>query len=135
MGTVDYDAITVGAGHNGLVAAGYLARAGLGVLVVERRPFVGGACATEELFPGCHLNTCAQGTSTLVPKIIRDLELPKHGLEPFIQPDPSLFRPFPDVRHRFFWRGEERTLDELLRHLPLGAAASPRLLRFSDRVT
>jgi phytoene dehydrogenase-like protein len=134
MASFDYDAIVVGGGHNGLVTAGYLARAGLTVLVVERRPFVGGACVTEELFPGCHFNTCAQGTSSLVPKIIRDLDLPMHGLARFIQPDPALFRPFPDGRHLFFWRNEERTVAEIRRHSPRDAEVYPRWLRFWERV-
>ena len=55
----DVDAIILGGGHNGLVCAGYLARAGLKVLVLERRPFVGGACVTEELFPGYRLSSCS----------------------------------------------------------------------------
>jgi phytoene dehydrogenase-like protein len=120
MSDREYDAIIVGAGHNGLVCAGYLARAGLRVLVLERRPIVGGACATEELFPGYKFNTCAQGTRHVQPKIIHDLQLRKNGVGDVYLPDPSLFRPFPDGRHLFFWQDEARTDPSLFRPFPDG---------------
>src|SRR5581483_5334907 len=77
----DYDAIIVGAGHNGLVTAAYLARAGRRVLVLERREVVGGACVTEELWPGFKVSTAAYVNSLLRPEIIRDLELARYGSE------------------------------------------------------
>ena len=76
-----YDAIIIGAGHNGLVTACYLARAGLKVLVLERRSVVGGACVTEEVFPGFKVSTAAYVNSLFRPEIIRDLELNEHGFE------------------------------------------------------
>src|SRR5437879_5721528 len=76
-----YDIIIVGAGHNGLVTAAYLARAGRRVLVLERRDVVGGACVTEELWPGFKVSTAAYVNSLLRPEIIRDLELARHGFE------------------------------------------------------
>src|SRR2546430_2340796 len=76
-----YDIIIVGAGHNGLVTAAYLARAGKRVLVVERRDVVGGACVTEELWPGFKVSTAAYVNSLLRPEIIRDLELTRHGFQ------------------------------------------------------
>src|SRR5579884_1104911 len=76
-----YDAIIVGAGHNGLVAACYLARARWKVLVLERRPVVGGACVTEETFPGFKVSTAAYVNSLFRPEIARDLRLRDYGFE------------------------------------------------------
>src|SRR5215813_1786092 len=86
----DYDAVVVGAGHNGLTAAAYLARAGLSTLVLERREIVGGACVTEEIAPGCRASTTSYIASMLRPEVIRTLELGRHGLrmvpcEPAVQ--------------------------------------------------
>ena len=86
----DTDAVVVGAGHNGLVAAWYLTRAGLRVEMFERRPFAGGAVLTEELWPGYRFSTCAHSVHALHPKIIRDLALRERGFE-------VLPRSFPDV--------------------------------------
>src|SRR5919199_4907785 len=93
----NYDIIIVGAGHNGLTAAAYLARAGRRVLVLERRPVLGGACVTEEVFPGCKVSTAAYVNSLLRPQIIRELELKRHGFE-MLPRNPSSFTPFPDGR-------------------------------------
>ena len=76
-----YDAIVIGAGHNGLTAAAYLARAGKSVLVLERRHLIGGAAVSEELYPGFTYSTCSYVCSLLRPEIIRDLDLPSHGLQ------------------------------------------------------
>ena len=76
-----YDAIIIGGGHNGLVSAAYLARAGLKTLVLERRHVLGGAAVTEELFPGFRFSVFSYVVSLLRPEIIRDLQLPKHGLD------------------------------------------------------
>src|SRR5215218_9987386 len=76
-----YDVVVVGAGHNGLVTAGYLSAAGLRVLVLEQRPIVGGACVTEELIPGTRSSSCAfVAAPGLHPKVISDLALKSHGL-------------------------------------------------------
>jgi len=76
-----YDAVIIGGGHNGLVSAAYLARAGLRTLVLEQRPVLGGAAVTEELFPGFRFSVFSYVVSLLRPEIIRDLQLPKHGLD------------------------------------------------------
>lgn len=92
-----YDAIIIGAGHNGLVTACYLARVGKKVLVLERRPLVGGACVTEEVFPGFRVSTAAYVISLFRPEIIRDLRLRDYGFT-VLERDPSSFTPFPDGR-------------------------------------
>src|SRR5919112_378015 len=76
----NYDVVIIGAGHNGLTCAAYLARAGLKVKVVERRPVVGGAAVTEEFWPGFRNSVAAYTVSLLNPKVIRDLDLHGHGL-------------------------------------------------------
>ena len=86
--TVRYDAIVVGAGHNGLVTAAYLGRAGLSVLVLERREVVGGAAVTEQGFPGFKFDTAAHRIGGLHPAVIRDLDLRGHGLE-LVRADPT----------------------------------------------
>ena len=88
-----YDAIVIGAGHNGLTAAAYLARAGRKVLVLERRHVVGGAAVTEEIYPGFKYSVCSYVVSLLRPEIIRELELAKHGLE--LLPLDGTFTPMP----------------------------------------
>jgi phytoene dehydrogenase-like protein len=93
-----HDVIVLGAGHNGLTTAAYLAKAGLKVLVLERRPLVGGACVTEELWPGCKVSTAAYVNSLLRPEVIRELELKRHGFA-MLPRNPSSFTPFPDGRY------------------------------------
>ena len=92
------DIIVIGAGHNGLVCAAYLARAGLDVLVLERREVLGGACATEELIPGFKFSSCAFLCYAFHPKIVADLEMKRHGFHVY-ELEPLEFRPFPDGRH------------------------------------
>ena len=89
-----YDAIIIGAGHNGLVTAAYLAKAGYKVLVLERRDILGGCCVTEEVWPGFKVSTAAYVNSLLRPEIIRDLELKKYGFE-MLPRSPSSFTPVP----------------------------------------
>ncbi|MCH2200519.1 MAG: NAD(P)/FAD-dependent oxidoreductase [Fuerstiella sp.] len=92
-----YDTIIIGGGHNGLVCAAYLARSGKSVLVLERRSILGGACVTEELWPGYKVSTAAYVVSLLLPEIERELELNKYGYEVLTR-TPSSFTPFDDGR-------------------------------------
>jgi phytoene dehydrogenase-like protein len=94
----NFDAIIVGAGHNGLVTAAYLGQAGKKVLVLERRSVVGGACVTEETFPGFKVSTAAYVNSLFRKEIIHDLRLADHGFA-VLERNPSSFTPFPDGRH------------------------------------
>jgi len=116
-----YDAIVIGGGHNGLVSAAYLARAGRKVLVLERRHVLGGAAVTEEVFPGFRFSVCSYVVSLLRPEIIRELDLPRHGLE--ILPLDGTFTPMPDGD--YLWRTSDhaRTRREIYRHSPVDAEA------------
>jgi phytoene dehydrogenase-like protein len=106
------DAVIVGAGHNGLVAAAYLARAGLDVEVLERRDVVGGACVTEELWPGVRASPGAYTLSLLRRRIIEELDLAAHGLSVAVH-EPYLFAPFPDGRKVVTWSDRNRTHAQL----------------------
>jgi phytoene dehydrogenase-like protein len=108
------DAVVIGAGHNGLVAAAYLARAGLEVEVFERRDIVGGACVTEELWPGVRASPAAYTLSLLRKEIIGELDLPAHGLQVEVH-EPYLFAPLPDGRKVVTWSSRDRTRQQLER--------------------
>jgi phytoene dehydrogenase-like protein len=116
-----YDAIIIGAGHNGLVTAAYLARAGKKVLVLERRHLVGGAAVTEELYPGFKYSVCSYVVSLLRPEIIRGFSLPQHGLE--ILPLESTFTPLPNGDYYAAWADHDKTRREIYRHSPKDAEA------------
>jgi len=107
-----YDAIIIGGGHNGLVTAAYLARAGRKVLVLERRELVGGCAVTEELWPGYRVSSGAYLTSLMQERVIRDLELPRYGYQVDAK-DPAFFSVFPDGRHFFMWQDRAKTLAEI----------------------
>ena len=119
-----YDAVVVGGGHNGLVTAAYLARAGRRVLVLERRELVGGCAVTEEIWPGFRVSTAAYLTSLLQERIVRELDLERFGYRVDAK-DPAFFSAFPDGRHFFMWQDRARTLAEIARFSPRDAAAYP----------
>jgi phytoene dehydrogenase-like protein len=124
-----FDAIVIGGGHNGLVAAAYLARAGLKALVLERRHGVGGASVTEEVFPGVRFSRLAYSAGLLRPEIIADLDLAKFGYEvhPF---DPQFFLPFPDGDSILLWNDTDRNRKELARFSKKDADAYPKYVEF-----
>src|SRR5690242_10439561 len=128
--TGPWDAIIVGGGHNGLVCAAYLAKAGRKVLVLERRELVGGCAVTEEIWPGYKVSTGAYLTSLLQERIVRELELERHGYRVDAK-DPAFFSAFPDGRHFFMWQDRRRTLEEIAKFSKRDAEVYPR---FEDQL-
>src|SRR6187551_3372675 len=104
-GAPQYDAVIVGAGHNGLTCAAYLARAGLRVLVVERREIIGGATVTEEIYPGFKFSVASYVVSLLRPEIIRDLDLVRHGLQ--VLPVDGTLTPTGTELGDYLWRVDD----------------------------
>jgi phytoene dehydrogenase-like protein len=117
-----YDAVIVGAGHNGLVTAGYLAKAGLRTLVLERRSRAGGVLATEEVAPGVRAPVAADGVGGLRASVVRDLRLGSHGLRA-VEPDVVVFAPSADGTPVTLWRDPVRTATELRTRRPGDADA------------
>ena len=118
---MNYDAVVIGPGHNGLTAAAYLGKAGRKVLVLERRHVVGGAAVTEEVFPGFKFSVCSYVVSLLRPEIIRELDLPRHGLE--ILPLDGTFTPMPNGDYLWRVNDHAKTRREIARHSKLDAEA------------
>ena len=114
-----YDAVIIGGGHNGLTTAAYLAKAGWKTLVLEKRPILGGATTSDEIVPGYTFSVLSYVVSLLRPEIIRELELPKHGLE--ILPLDGTFTPVPGD---YLWR-RASTVHSTSRRLPVRAWATP----------
>lgn len=129
--TTDYDAIIVGGGHNGLICACYLAKAGQRVLVIERRPIVGGAVCTEEVIPGYRIDigSCAHIMIHLTP-IIRELNLERYGLD-YIPMDPFAFYPLPDGSNAiYFYNDVDKTCQSIARVSERDAEAYRRFIDF-----
>ena len=116
-----YDAIIIGAGHNGLTAAAYLAKAGKKVFVLEKRHVIGGAAVTEEIYPGFKYSVCSYVVSLLRPEVIRELKLPDYDLE--IVPLDSTFTPLPGGDYLFRCGDHARTRREIARHSSTDAEA------------
>src|SRR3989304_1867647 len=113
--SADFDVIVIGGGHNGLVSAAWLAKAGRKVLLLERRSALGGSASTEELFPGFHFNTGAADAGLLQSSVIKELDLHSQGLE-FIDSRVAAFAPQPDGRALTLWRDPEKSSYEIAAH-------------------
>ncbi len=133
MNTTSYNAIIIGAGHNGLVTAAYLAKSGLKVLVLEARDLVGGCAVTEELWPGYRVSTASYLSSLMQEKVVRDLELPRYGYHVDAK-DPAFFSPFPDGRHLFMWQDRAKTLAEIAKFSTRDAEAYPKYEAYLERL-
>ena len=133
VNTGRYDAVIVGAGHNGLVAASYLADAGLRVLVAERRSLVGGACVTEELIPGTRSSSCAfVAAPGLHPKLIRDLRLHRLGLRLYQTDVSTCIVHEPGASRVVLWAEVGGTLRELRERF--GATEASGLIHLGARL-
>lgn len=128
-----YDCIIIGAGHNGLICAAYLAEAGKKVLVLERRHLVGGACVTEELWPGFKVSTASYVVSLLLPQIVRDLDLARHGYK-VLPRRPSSFTPLEDGRYLLLGPDKDLTRREISKFSEHDADRYPIYEAFLEQV-
>src|SRR5262252_1404287 len=125
-----WDAIVVGAGHNGLTAGAMLAKAGLATLVLERREVIGGSCVTEEIAPGCRASTTSYIASMLRPEVISELRLADHGLR-MIPCDPAIQVPFPDGHVVSWWSDRDRAREEFAK---ISAPDATRFVQVDDQL-
>ncbi|HZP90546.1 MAG TPA: NAD(P)/FAD-dependent oxidoreductase, partial [Actinomycetota bacterium] len=133
MGALERDVVIVGGGHNGLACAAYLARAGLDVLVLERRDILGGAAATEEPWPGYRISSASYVVSLLPPQIVDELALKRYGYEVSIIA-PDYFVPFPDGTSLTLWGDVARDAAAIARFSRSDAEAYVEFDRYFDRV-
>ncbi len=130
--TTSYDAIVVGAGHNGLVNGAYLAKSGLRTLILERRDFVGGAAITEELYPGFNFTTFSYALSLIRPEIVQELRLVDHGFMPLVMP--STFAPMENGDYLLLGPDRDENIREITRHSARDADAMDRFEHDVSRV-
>jgi len=130
----NYDAIIIGAGHNGLVTAAFLAKAGKKVLVLERRQCLGGAAATEEIFPGFKFNTGAHDAGLLLPEIVNKLDLHKYGLE-FIDSQVEACALQPDGTPLTLWRDVKKSQEEIAHFSKTDAVKFPQFCQHLEQLT
>ncbi len=128
-----YDCIIIGAGHNGLICANYLAKKGWKVLVLEKRHLVGGACVTEELAPGYKASIASYVVSLLLPEIVEELDLEKHGYKTLPR-NPSSFTPFDDGRYLFLGPDQKANYNEIKKFSEKDAKAFGEYEAFLERV-
>jgi len=133
MGMYERDVVIVGGGHNGLACAAYLAKAGLDVLVLEKRDVLGGAAATEEPWPGYRVSSASYVVSLMPPQVVRELDLKRHGYEVSII-TPDYFVPFPDGTSLTLWGDVSRDAANIARFSEKDAAAYVEFDRYFDRV-
>lgn len=133
MGVFERDVVIIGGGHNGLACAAYLAKAGLDVLVLEKRGVVGGAAATEEPWPGYRVSSASYVVSLMPPRVVRELDLKRFGYEVSII-TPDYFVPFPDGTSLTLWGDVERDAAAIGRFSERDAAAYVAFDRYFDRV-
>ena len=128
-----FDCLVIGGGHNGLVTAAYLARAGKSVCVLERRDVLGGSATSEPLWPGYQVSTAAYVISLFLPEIIRDLRLHHYGLK-ILPREPSSFTPLLDGRHLLLGADEAANQREIAKFSQRDAENHPRYQAFLERV-
>ncbi len=133
MSSNRYDAIIVGGGHNGLVAAAYLARAGIRTVALESRELLGGCAVTEEVWPGFRVSTAAYLVSLMQQRIVDELELPRHGYQVDAK-NPTFFSPFPGGRCLFFWEDEKETLASIAQFSARDAERFPAYEAHLERI-
>src|SRR4249919_652184 len=133
MGAHEHDVIVVGGGHNGLACAAYLAKAGRDVAVLERRPILGGAAATEDMWDGYRISSASYVVSLMPERIVQELELRRHGYEVSII-TPDYFVPFPDGTSLTLWGDLHRDVENIAKLNAHDAEAYVAFDRYFERV-
>jgi phytoene dehydrogenase-like protein len=128
------DVVIIGGGHNGLVTAFYLAKAGFKPLVLERRSLTGGAAITEEFYPGFKCSTLAHSAGPLRPEIIRDMQLERHGMK-FIKPDVSVASLSPDGRALVLYNDGQKSAEEIAKFSAKDAAKYPEFQQSLEKIS